>query len=90
MSKAALRNFISIPANAKIFYFYLTTLDSFLTLSPWEIFHAFLSSADFFQNSFRITIRGSNSLDRDQVQHFVGSDLGTNCLQKLSADDTWR
>ena len=34
----------------------------------------------------------SNILDPDQVQHFVGKnvgpDLGSNCLQKLSADDT--
>ena len=30
----------------------------------------------------------SNSLDPDQARHFVGPDLGPNCLQKLSADDT--
>ena len=29
----------------------------------------------------------SNSLDPDQAQRFVGPDLGSNCLQKLSADD---
>ena len=27
------------------------------------------------------TIRMSNSLDPDQTRHFVGSDLGPNCLQ---------
>ena len=27
----------------------------------------------------------SNSLDPDQAQHFVGPDLGPNCLQILSA-----
>ena len=27
------------------------------------------------------------SLDPDQVQCFVGPDLGPNCLQRLSADD---
>ena len=32
----------------------------------------------------------SNSLDPDQAQHFVGPDLGPNCLQRLSADDTNR
>ena len=32
----------------------------------------------------------SNSLDPDQARHFVGPDLGTNCLQRLSADDTSR
>ena len=30
----------------------------------------------------------SNSLDQDQARHFVEPDLGPNCLQKLSADDT--
>ena len=30
----------------------------------------------------------SNSLDPDQAQHFVGPDLGPNCLQTLAADDT--
>ena len=30
----------------------------------------------------------SKSLDPDQAQHFVGPDLGPNCLQRLSADDT--
>ena len=32
----------------------------------------------------------SNSLDPDQAWCFVGSDLGLNCLQRLSADDTSR
>ena len=52
-----------------------------------------LSSADFFskftfsKNSFRNTIRLSNSLDTDQDRPKVGPDLGPNCLQRLSADD---
>ena len=33
------------------------------------------------------TISVSNSLDPDQARHFVGPDLGPNCLQRLSADD---
>ena len=37
---------------------------------------------DFF-NTFRV----SNSLDPDQARHFVGPDLGPNCLQRLSADN---
>ena len=37
---------------------------------------------DFFN-----TIRVSNSLDPDQARHFVGPDLGPNCLQGLSADN---
>ena len=28
----------------------------------------------------------SNSFDPDQARHYVGPDLGPNCLQKLSAD----
>ena len=36
------------------------------------------------------TIGVSNSLDLDQAQHFVGPDLGPNCLQRLSAEDTSR
>ena len=58
-----------------------------------------LSSADLFfqihflKETFRNTIRVSNSLDLDQARHFVeldliGRDLGLNCLQRLSADDT--
>ena len=31
-----------------------------------------------------------NSLDPDQAVRFVGSDLGPNCLQSLSADGTSR
>ena len=40
---------------------------------------------DFFN-----TILVSNSLDPDQAQHFVGPDLGPNCLQRLSADNKSR
>ena len=36
------------------------------------------------------TIRVSNSLDPGQARHFVGSDLGPNCLQRLSAEGTRR
>ena len=32
----------------------------------------------------------SNSLDPDQAQSLVGPDLGPNCSQKISADDTSR
>ena len=31
----------------------------------------------------------SNSLDPDQAGHFVGPDLGRNCLQRLSAGGTY-
>ena len=33
------------------------------------------------------TIRVSDSLDPDQAHNIVGPDLGTNCLQRLSAYD---
>ena len=54
----------------------------------------FLSSAEFFskssfwKNSFRNTIRVSNSLGPDQARQFVGPNLGPNCLQRLSAENT--
>ena len=35
-------------------------------------------------------MRVSNILDSDQARRFVGPDLGPNCLQILSADDTRR
>ena len=44
----------------------------------------------FSKNSFRNTIRLANSLDPNQAQHFVGPDLGPNCLQRLSADSISR
>ena len=48
-----------------------------------------LSSTDFFKINFfqkisqenYMGIRVSNGLDPDQDQHFVGPDLGLNCLQ---------
>ena len=51
---------------------------------PWEIFKAFLSSADFFsksiflKNYFWNTVQMSNKLDPDQARCFVGPDLGPN------------
>ena len=58
-----------------------------------------LSSAEFF---FKISLfvvvflkkslgnisGASSSLDLDHARRFVGPDLGPNCLQRLSADDT--
>ena len=44
----------------------------------------------FRKNSFGNTNRVSNRLDPDQARHFVGPDLGPNCLQRLSVDDTSR
>ena len=36
------------------------------------------------------TIRVSSSLDQDQARRLVGPDLGPNCLQMSSADNTSR
>ena len=41
------------------------------------------SKSTFTKNSFRNTIWVSNRLDPDQVRHFVGHDLGPNCLQRF-------
>ena len=56
-------------------------------------FTSLLLSSDFFKlpcsiNSFRNTIRVSNSLDTDQARQFVWSNHGPNCLQWLSAENT--
>ena len=42
------------------------------------------SKLTFSKKSFRNTIPVSNSLDQDQVRHYVGPDLGPNWLQRLS------
>ena len=61
-----------------------------------EIFNAFLSLQMFFfsKSTFRKVISGIlsvyNSLDSDQARRSVGPDLGPNCLQKRSSDDTRR
>ena len=47
-------------------------------------------SKTFLKKYFRNTITVSNSLDPDQDRRSVGPDLGPNCLQKLSADNTSR
>ena len=65
----------------------------FNALHAGSFFMLFLSSAVFFskstfsKNSFKNTIRVSNRLDPDQNQCSVGPDLGSNCLQRSSADD---
>ena len=50
----------------------------------------FVSKLTFSKNYFRNTNRVSNGLDPDQDRHFVGPDLGPNCLQRLSADKSHR
>ena len=48
-----------------------------------------LSSADFFKINFKKKILSGTlvNLNPDQDRHNVGPDLGSNCLQRLSADD---
>ena len=46
---------------------------------------AYFLKLTFSNNSFRNTIRVSNSLNLDQEQTFCCPDLGPNCLQGLSA-----
>ena len=56
-------------------------------------FHAFLCSADIFQNSlFQIIISVSNSLDPDQAQCSSGPDLGPNCKdhQQMTKIRRWQ
>ena len=46
-----------------------------------------IGCVSFSQNSFRNSLKVSNSLDLDQVEKIVQSDLDPNSLQRLSADD---
>ena len=52
--------------------------------------NAVLATSTLLKSSFTNTFRVSNSLDPHQARHFVWPDLSSNCLQKLSADDTSR
>ena len=45
-----------------------------------------LIKINFFKNSYRNTIRVSNGLYPDQNRRSVGTELGPNYLQMLSAD----
>ena len=44
----------------------------------------------FFKKFFQECHQSVKQFDPDQAQHFIGPDLGPNCLQRLSADDTRR
>ena len=50
----------------------------------------FFSNSTFSKNSISNTIKVSNSLGPDEAPNFVGPELGQNCLQMLSPDDTSR
>ena len=70
-----------------MYYTKLTLFDETVYLIPIQInslhavfFHAFLWSADIFQNFlFQIILSVSHSLDPDQAQCSSGPDLGPNC-----------
>ena len=79
----------------KIIFFsvksFRNTIRMSTSLDPDQAHHFVKPKLLFFSvKSFRKTIRMSTSLDPDQAHHFVKPDLGPNCLQKLSADDTSR
>ena len=56
----------------------------------------FLSESTFFGKFFQEYLQsgsgrpdlGPNSSYSDHTQHFVGTDLGPNCLKRVSAEDT--
>ena len=64
------------------------------TIACWEELQVLCRLLFFFYYSFknihRNTIGVSSSLDPDQVRQYIGPDLGPNCLQKTSADDSSR
>ena len=47
---------------------------------PVLLFAAFFSKSTFSKNSFRNTIRVSNSLDPDQSRHSAGPDVSPNLI----------
>ena len=50
----------------------------------------YLSSAGCFLEFFLNFFKKFFQADPDQARHYVSPDLGPNCLQSLSADDTSR
>ena len=59
----------------------------FFVVYGFFFFFFFFFKLTFSKTSIGNTIRVSNSLNPDQARHFVGPDLGPNCLQRLSAED---
>ena len=50
------------------------------------LWSADLKKITFSNNSFKNTIKVSNSFVPDQNPHSIGPGLGSNCLQRLSTD----
>ena len=61
-------------------------VDSF-TLGMLGIFSCFCCCLQTFFQIYLTFSKKSNSLDPDQDQHYVSPDLGSNTLQRLSADN---
>ena len=75
----------------------VTKLFTVNALLAGKFFIFFLPSSDFVfililftKYSFKNTIRVSNSSGQVQARHFVGPNLGPNCLQGVSAYGTSR
>ena len=77
-------------ANISTVYSLYLTLCLLCNFSCFFVVCLLFSKSPFSKNSFRSTIRVSNSLESDQTRRFVRPDLSLNCLQRLLADDTWR
>ena len=61
-----------------------------LFFAYWGIFHAFFKNQLYRKMLSGIPSRVSNNLAPDQAQLSVRLDLGPNCSQRLSAEDTSR
>ena len=84
---------VSLFPNSKFCLLFCELHCSHVVFAKWKTLHAFyrlliyFSKSSFSKKKGRNTIGVSNSLDPDQARHFVGPDLGPNCLQRFSADD---
>ena len=80
-------NSIQDSGQGRVFLNDLPYLNSFAELLFCHLRIFFVKSSllkSYFRNTFRVSIR----LDPDQSRRFFGPDLYTNCVQRLSADDT--
>ena len=76
-----------IEKHRRIFFYWAWQRINIWLFACWVIFRTFccLFSQNQFLWKFLSGIPSvSNSLDLDQARHFVGPNLGPNCLQKLS------
>ena len=60
-----------------------------INLNSWKFCMHFCRLLSFFsKKSYGNIIRVLNNLDPNQARHYVGPDLGPNCLQRSLTDDT--